>query len=113
MAIIIKTNLSTSPSKNDPNPSKVENIPVPLAWVGSLLIAARKERGMTQAQLAERLGMLQEAVARWEREKYRTVSLERLVKVAEALETRLVIMTAVDDSDALEGDQNTEKPEPV
>ncbi len=56
-----------------------------------MLFARRKERGLTQQGLAERLGSHQEAVARMERERYRSVSLERLVKVAEALEARVLL----------------------
>ncbi len=66
--------------------------PVPLSLLGELLIAVRKERGLTQQQLAERLGSHQEAVARMERERYRGVSLERLVKVMEALEARIMLI---------------------
>ena len=64
---------------------------VPLALLGEVLIAARKERGVTQQELAERLDTHQEAVARMERERYRGVSLERLVKVAEALGVRVLL----------------------
>ena len=68
--------------------------PSPLAELGALLIALRKARGLTQQGLAERLGSLQEAVARMEREQYRNTSLERLLKVAEALEARLLVTTS-------------------
>ena len=71
--------------------AEAEISPTPLSGLGDLLIAGRKERGLTQEQLAARLGMLQEALARWEREKYRTVSLERLVKVASTLELKIEI----------------------
>jgi transcriptional regulator with XRE-family HTH domain len=66
--------------------------PVSLALLGEVLIAARKERRLTQQGLAERLGSHQEAVARMERDRYRSVSLERLVKVAEALEVSVLVV---------------------
>ena len=50
-----------------------------------------KEQGLTQQGLAERLGSHQEAVARMERDRYRGVSLERLVKVAEVLQVRVLL----------------------
>jgi DNA-binding XRE family transcriptional regulator len=70
---------------------------LPLSLLGEVLVASRKEQGMTQEALASRLGMLQEAVARMEREKYRAVSLERLVRVAEALNLNLTLITPVTD----------------
>ena len=84
-------------SQNNPAPGSpalpgAAAAPVPLSLLGELLISLRKERGLTQQQLAERLGSHQEAVARMERERYRGVSLERLVKVAEALEAHILLM---------------------
>ena len=62
-----------------------EQVAFPLSWLGDMLIAARKEQGITQEVLGERLGLRQEAVARLEREKYRNTSLERLLRVSEVL----------------------------
>ena len=64
---------------------------VPLASLGDLLIAARTERGITQQELAAFLDTQQEAVARMERERYRSVSLERLLRVSESLGLSLTI----------------------
>lgn len=58
---------------------------VPLAWAGELLVSLRKEQGLSQQQLAERLGAHQQAIGRWESAKYRGTSLENLVRVAQAL----------------------------
>lgn len=68
------------------NTNALSNIPVPLEWLGAILITARKERNLSQGQLADLLGAHQSVVARWETEGYRSVNLERLVQVAEALE---------------------------
>ncbi len=65
--------------------------PVPLASLGEVLVALRKERGITQQALAEQLGTLQEAVAKMERERYRSVSLERLVKVVDVLGAQVLV----------------------
>ena len=66
--------------------------PVPLSLLGEVLIARRKERGLTQQGLAERLGSYQEAIARMERERYRNVRLERIVQVAQALEAEVLVV---------------------
>ena len=68
------------------NTNSLVNIPVPLAWLGTILVTARKERNLSQGQLASLLGAHQSVVARWETEGYRSVNLERLVQVASALE---------------------------
>lgn len=56
-----------------------------LSDIGQRLVDARVERGLTQRELADILGMHQQQVARWERERYGCVSLSRLIRVAEAL----------------------------
>jgi hypothetical protein len=56
-----------------------------LADIGGRLVEARREAGLTQRELAERLGLRQQQVARWERERYGCVSLARLSRVADAL----------------------------
>jgi HTH-type transcriptional regulator/antitoxin HigA len=50
-----------------------------------LLIQARIARGMSQRDLAEFLGMKEQQVQRYEAERYRSASLERLGEVADAL----------------------------
>ncbi|RYF37418.1 MAG: XRE family transcriptional regulator [Cytophagaceae bacterium] len=69
-------------------------VAVPLSWLGDMLIAARKEQGISQQKLGERLSIHQNAVARMEKDKFRATSLERLIRVAEALELSLQIVSA-------------------
>lgn len=72
--------------------------PIPFAWLGDLLISLRKERGLTQAQLAERLGIHQVVIARWESSKYATASLERIRKVVDALDADLRLTVGQEES---------------
>ncbi len=53
--------------------------------IGDALVAARLAQGITQRGLAMRLGVHQQQIARWERERYGCVSLARLTRVAETL----------------------------
>ncbi|TLM65592.1 MAG: helix-turn-helix domain-containing protein [Actinobacteria bacterium] len=53
--------------------------------IGAALVTARRSLGITQRELAERLGVAQPQVARWERAAYRTATLERVEAVARAL----------------------------
>lgn len=53
--------------------------------IGQVLLAARAERGLTQRELGDLLGVHQQQVARWERDAYARVTLSRLTQVAEAL----------------------------
>lgn len=57
----------------------------PLIDIGHQLVASRRVQGITQAQLADRLGVKRQQVQRWESVAYRTASLERVSYVAEAL----------------------------
>jgi DNA-binding Xre family transcriptional regulator len=50
------------------------------------LIRARIARGLTQRQLAERIGLPEQAVQRYEAADYAGVSFARLVEIAHALE---------------------------
>lgn len=56
-----------------------------LSAIGGSLVAARTARGLSQRELAERLGVHQQQIARWEKERYACVSLGRLSRVAEVL----------------------------
>ncbi len=56
-----------------------------LADIGVELVAARIARGLSQRELAERVGVHQQQIARWEKERYACVSLARLSRVAEEL----------------------------
>jgi len=59
------------------------------AKIAQQLIALRKRRELSQAQLAEKLGTQQPAISRVESADYRNWSYNTLRKVAEALDARL------------------------
>jgi ribosome-binding protein aMBF1 (putative translation factor) len=54
-----------------------------------VLIKARIARGWSQAQLAGRLKLKEQQIQRYETVNYRTVSMGRLLQIAEALDIRL------------------------
>lgn len=56
---------------------------------GHLLIATRIAQGISQRELAKRLGVHETQVSRDERNEYYGITLERAVKVLEALNVRL------------------------
>lgn len=56
-----------------------------LRGLGRMLVAARVARGLTQRELAGRLGVHESQVSRDERNEYHGVTLERAVRVLEAL----------------------------
>jgi uncharacterized protein len=56
-----------------------------LANIGTALVESRKASGLTQAGLADRLGVKRQQVQRWESQAYRSASLERVSQVAAAL----------------------------
>ena len=82
----------TTTTQAPTTPRFITGAPVPLERLGDLLVALRKERGLTQQALGERLGILPEAVARNERDRYRGTGLERLVRVAKALEVQILLL---------------------
>ena len=53
--------------------------------IGDSLVQARRAAGLSQRELAERVGVRQQQIARWESERYGCVSLARLNGVVEAL----------------------------
>jgi HTH-type transcriptional regulator / antitoxin HigA len=53
--------------------------------IGEKLVEARIMRGLSQRELAERLGMKEQQVQRYEHERYLTANLTRLAEVADAL----------------------------
>jgi predicted nucleotidyltransferase/DNA-binding XRE family transcriptional regulator len=53
--------------------------------IGALLVETRLAQGVTQRDLAGRLGVRQPQIARWEARKYRSASLSRVDSVARAL----------------------------
>jgi len=53
--------------------------------LGQKLIEARIAQGLTQKELAIRLGMKEQQVQRYEKENYASASLERLIEISDAL----------------------------
>jgi len=62
--------------------------------LGELLIAARIHLGLTQAELAERLGVDPSVVCRDERNEYHGVTLERAARILNAMD--VVLRTSVE-----------------
>jgi ribosome-binding protein aMBF1 (putative translation factor) len=60
-----------------------------LRGLGHLLISLRIAQGISQRDLAERLGVHESQVSRDERNEYFSVKLERAVKILDALNVRL------------------------
>ncbi|MGZ8306420.1 MAG: helix-turn-helix domain-containing protein [Allosphingosinicella sp.] len=56
-----------------------------LAELPDILIQARIARGLSQRELGDYLGLKEQQVQRYEAERYRSASLDRLVKVSDAL----------------------------
>ena len=56
---------------------------------GVVLIIARIARGLSQAELATRLGMREQQIQRYESERYRSISLQNFKRVATALSVEL------------------------
>ncbi|WP_332773438.1 XRE family transcriptional regulator [Phenylobacterium sp.] len=52
---------------------------------GAFLIAARIMKGLSQKDLARKLGLREQMIQRWEAEKYRSISLSNFQKVAQTL----------------------------
>lgn len=50
------------------------------------LISERKKLGLTQKELAERLGLKEQQIQRYEATRYQSASLNRLLEIAEALQ---------------------------
>lgn len=58
---------------------------VGLANVGSKLVEARIVQGLSQRELAERLGMKEQQIQRYEQERYMTANMNRLAEISSAL----------------------------
>lgn len=56
-----------------------------LRGIGHLLIAARIYRGLSQRELAERLGVHESQISRDERNEYHSVTLERAARIMDVL----------------------------
>jgi ribosome-binding protein aMBF1 (putative translation factor) len=69
-----------------------------LTGLGHLLITSRIAQGLTQRELARRLGVHESQVSRDERNEYFAITLERAVKVLDALNVRLRTQVAIEPS---------------
>jgi ribosome-binding protein aMBF1 (putative translation factor) len=69
---------------------------VNLRGLGHLLISLRIAQGMSQRELAKRLGVHESQVSRDERNEYFGITLERAVKVLDALNVRLRTKVEID-----------------
>jgi ribosome-binding protein aMBF1 (putative translation factor) len=67
-----------------------------LRGVGHLLITSRIAQGITQRDLARRLGVHETQVSRDERNEYFGITLERAAKILDALNVRLRTQVAID-----------------
>lgn len=70
-----------------PSPSSpgVPSERVSLCDLGDLLIRARKQQGVTQVELADRIGSHQNSIARWEGKRYQQTDLQTIQTIAGAL----------------------------
>lgn len=76
---------------NRPEPIRPVDYPVPLSsQLQPLLKSLRKARGLTQAQLAQRLGVVQSRVADIERNPG-AISVEQLLQLLALLDAQLVV----------------------
>lgn len=73
---------------------------------GERIKAARKKAGLTQAQLAEKLGVPFQSISQWERDT-RKPKMETLAKIAEALGTSVSELYDVSDSPLMKALRNS------
>jgi HTH-type transcriptional regulator/antitoxin HigA len=64
--------------------------PASVTDIGQTLVEARIAQGLSQRTLAERLGMKEQQIQRYEQERYQTANLTRVNEVANALQLDLV-----------------------
>ena len=60
-----------------------------LAGMGQMLIALRISKGLTQRELAQRMGVNESQVSRDERNEYHGITLDRTQRILEVLEVRM------------------------
>lgn len=75
---------------NDPEIKRECNALAPQFAIASQIIEIRQKKGLTQADLAERVGTKQAAIARIESGAYNP-SLKSLEKIAQALDVSLIL----------------------
>lgn len=61
-----------------------------LTDIGRLLIAARIASGLTQRELADRLGVSESVISRDERNEYHAITVERAQRILDALDTSTI-----------------------
>jgi hypothetical protein len=72
-------------------------IPLPtLARIGLSLIALRLAKGLTQRQLAERLGVNEAQVSKDERNDYHGISVERAQRIIDAMEGSVTVTVSTE-----------------
>ncbi len=64
--------------------------PTSIGEIGQTLIEARIARNLSQRELADRLGMKEQQIQRYEQDRYLTANLTRVAEVADALQFDLV-----------------------
>jgi HTH-type transcriptional regulator / antitoxin HigA len=67
--------------------------------VGELLIESRIAKGLTQRELADRLGLKEQQVQRYEQERYQMANLSRISAVADALDVDIQVHVALHRTD--------------
>lgn len=72
-----------------------------LRGLGQLPITSRIAQGISQRDLAKRLGVHESQVSRDERNEYFGITLDRAVKILDALNVRLTTRVAIDPSPPL------------
>ncbi len=82
-----------------------------LHGLGQVLIGVRIARGMTQRELARKLGVDESAVSRDERNEYHGITVERAMRVLDAMGVRL--MTRVEVEPMQEAGEPEMTPEPA
>lgn len=73
-----------------------------LHGLGQTLIGLRIARGFTQRQLAARLGVSETQVSRDERNEYHGITMDRAMRILEALEARLRTKVELDPEEPLQ-----------
>lgn len=61
----------------------------------AVLVKARLAAGLTQKQLAQKLGIKPQQIQRYESTRYRTITLERMLQIAEVLGLRVEAQIAI------------------